>query len=167
MPYMYILECADGSYYTGSTWDLERRLWQHQNGLGANHTAKRLPVKLVYCEAFNRIDDAYRREKQIQGWSRKKKQALMAGDTHLLHHLAECQNESHYRNAGAGRGSAGFGFAQPARARPSFAERIETAGKPSVLTETDAPHDVPSRNETHRSLSEVEGSNNKREEAAG
>lgn len=77
MPYMYILECADGSYYTGSTWDLERRLQEHQSGLGARHTAKRLPVKLVYCECYERIEDAFRREKQVQGWSRRKKQALV------------------------------------------------------------------------------------------
>lgn len=96
MPYMYILECADGSYYTGSTWDLERRLQEHQNGIGANHTAKRLPVKLVYCEEYARIADAFNREKQVQGWSRKKKQALMASDTNQLHRLAECQNESHF-----------------------------------------------------------------------
>jgi glutamate carboxypeptidase len=74
---MYILECADGSYYTGSTMDLEKRLWQHQNGFGANHTRRRLPVKLVYCEFCDRVDDAYKREKQIQGWSRKKKKALI------------------------------------------------------------------------------------------
>jgi len=84
MPYMYILECADGSYYTGSTWDLEKRLWEHQNGLGANHTQKRLPVKLVYCEPYDRVEDAYRREKQIQGWSRRKKQALIEGNIENL-----------------------------------------------------------------------------------
>jgi putative endonuclease len=100
MPYLYILECADGSYYTGSTWDLERRLGEHQTGVGANHTAKRLPVVLVYCERYDRIDDAYRREKQVQGWSRKKKQALIAGDANRLHALAECRNESHFRAAG-------------------------------------------------------------------
>ena len=99
MPFIYILECADGSYYTGSTWDLERRLWEHQNGLGANYTAKKLPVKLVYFEQGDRIDDAYSREKQIQGWSRKKKQALIAGDTKQLQQLAECQNESHHGEA--------------------------------------------------------------------
>jgi putative endonuclease len=60
---MYILECADGSYYVGSTTDLERRLWEHQNGIGAIHTGKRLPVTLVYCELSERIDDAYYREK--------------------------------------------------------------------------------------------------------
>jgi putative endonuclease len=97
MSHMYILECADGSYYTGSTIDLERRLWQHQNGLGANHTAKRLPVKLVYCEFFERVSDAFIREKQIQGWSRRKKQALMVENINMLHHFAACQNESHYQ----------------------------------------------------------------------
>ena len=50
--FMYILLCADGSYYTGSTTDLERRLEQHQNGEGANHTKKRLPVSLLYYEEY-------------------------------------------------------------------------------------------------------------------
>ncbi len=77
--YVYILLCADGSYYTGSTNDLERRLAQHQAGEGANYTRKRLPVKLVYYEKFDRISEAFYREKQIQGWSRKKKQALIEG----------------------------------------------------------------------------------------
>ena len=77
MAYVYILECTDGSYYTGSTTNLEHRLWQHQQGEGSNHTAKRLPVKLVYHEQYERIDEAFYREKQIQGWSRKKKLALI------------------------------------------------------------------------------------------
>lgn len=55
MPYVYILECADKSYYTGSTKDINKRIWEHQNGLGANYTKKRLPVKLVYSEAFDRL----------------------------------------------------------------------------------------------------------------
>jgi putative endonuclease len=97
MSHMYILECVDGSYYTGSTIDLTRRLWQHQNGLGAKHTAKRLPVQLVYCEFFERVSDAFYREKQVQGWSRLKKQALIANNTELLHYLSQCQNETHYR----------------------------------------------------------------------
>ncbi len=94
MAHMYILECADGSYYTGSTINLERRLWQHQNGLGAKHTAKRLPVTLVYCEWFDRVSDAFYREKQVQRWTRRKKEALIAGDSNGLHELAVCQNES-------------------------------------------------------------------------
>ena len=86
--YMYILECSDGSYYTGSTNDLERRLEQHQNGEGANHTKKHLPVKLLYYEEFQRIDEAFYREKQVQGWSRKKKEALINGNPGLLPQLA-------------------------------------------------------------------------------
>jgi len=77
MGYMYILECCDGSFYTGSTKNLEKRLWEHQNMMGANHTKKRQPVELVYFEEFDRIDDAFYREKQVQGWRRKKKLALI------------------------------------------------------------------------------------------
>ena len=95
MPYMYILRCADDSYYTGSTWDLEKRLAQHQRGEGARHTAKRLPIELVYCEEYDRVEDAFRREKQVQRWSRKKKEALMSGNINELHRLAKCRNESH------------------------------------------------------------------------
>ena len=87
--YMYILECSDGTYYTGSTKYLELRIEQHQSGEGANYTAKRLPVKLLYYEEYDRIDHAFYREKQIQGWSRKKKEALMRGETHLLSGLAK------------------------------------------------------------------------------
>ena len=82
--FVYILECADGSFYTGSTIDLELRLKQHESGNGANHTKKRLPVKLVYYEVYHRIDEAFYREKQIQGWSRKKKIALIEEKAHLL-----------------------------------------------------------------------------------
>jgi putative endonuclease len=86
---MYILECADGSYYTGSTTDLERRLAQHQNGEGANYTKKHLPVKRVYFEEFQRIDKAFYREKQIQGWSRKKKEAMINGCFDKLSNLSK------------------------------------------------------------------------------
>jgi len=86
--YMYILECYDGTYYTGSTKNIELRLEQHQRGEGANHTKKRLPVELVYFEEFQRIDEAFYREKQVQGWSRKKKEALINGDFETLSHLS-------------------------------------------------------------------------------
>lgn len=96
--YMYILLCADGSFYTGSTIDLEKRIEQHQNGQGANYTSKNLPVKLVYYEAYDRIDTAFYREKQIQGWSHKKKEALIRGDNKELHELAICVNSSNSNN---------------------------------------------------------------------
>lgn len=96
--FVYILRCADGSYYTGSTTDLELRIRQHQNGEGANYTKKRLPVKLIYLEEFQRIDEAFYREKQIQGWGRKKKEALINNFPEELKKLAECKNESHHKN---------------------------------------------------------------------
>ena len=99
--YVYILKCANDSYYTGSTTDLERRLWQHQNGEGANFTKAHLPVELVYVEEFSRIEDAFYREKQIQGWSRKKKEALMAGDFNKLHELAKCHASTTLGNHGS------------------------------------------------------------------
>jgi putative endonuclease len=105
--FMYILKCCDGSYYTGSTTNLELRLAQHQCGEGANHTSKRLPVELVYCEEYERIDDAFYREKQVQGWGRKKKESLIAKTFENLHELAKCKNKSHSENAG-------FDSAQPA-----------------------------------------------------
>lgn len=94
--YMYILECDDGSYYTGSTKYLDERIAQHQEGSGANNTQKKLPVVLVYVEEFDRIDEAFYREKQVQKWTRKKKQALIEGKLDQLHKLAECINQSHY-----------------------------------------------------------------------
>lgn len=87
--YMYILECSNGSYYIGSTINLEKRYIEHQNGEGANHTKKHLPVKLVYHEEFSRIDDAFYREKQVQGWSRKKKEALINNEHYKLPKLSK------------------------------------------------------------------------------
>jgi len=75
--YLYILICNDDTYYTGSTKDLDKRVLEHKSGAGANYTAKRLPVRLIYFEEYDRIDEAFYREKQVQGWSRKKKQALI------------------------------------------------------------------------------------------
>lgn len=87
--YMYILECVDLSYYTGSTLNLEKRIAQHQNGEGANYTKKRLPVRLVYFEEYNSIDEAFYREKQVQGWSRNKKEALINNQPELLPGLSK------------------------------------------------------------------------------
>ena len=95
---MYILKCADGSYYTGSTKHLIKRILQHKSGNGSNHTRLRLPVILVYLEYFPRIEDAFRREKQIQRWSAAKKEALIKRDMQRLKDLATCKNVSHYLN---------------------------------------------------------------------
>jgi putative endonuclease len=94
---MYILKCADGLYYTGSTNDLMKRLKEHSEGKGANFTKNNLPVELVYYEEFERIDEAFFREKQVQGWSREKKEALINEHKEKLHELSECKNETHYK----------------------------------------------------------------------
>jgi putative endonuclease len=80
MAWVYIVECSDGSFYTGSTTNLEARPWEHNDGrFGANFTRKRRPVKLVYCAQTDRIAVAFAREKQIQGWSRAKTEGHIHG----------------------------------------------------------------------------------------
>lgn len=71
---------------------------EHLAGEGANYTIKRFPIKLVYYEEYNRIDQAFYREKQIQKWSRKKKEALINNWDDALKKAAECKNETHWRN---------------------------------------------------------------------
>ena len=84
MACVYILECRDGTFYVGSTTDLERRLGQHRAGEGAAYTRNRRPVRLVYsCECPD-IRSAYDFEKQVQGWSRRKRIALIEGRFELL-----------------------------------------------------------------------------------
>jgi len=96
--WVYILECADNSYYTGCTSSLETRIVQHNAGVIEEYTSKRLPVKLVYSQEFADANEAIRVERQIKKWSRKKKQALIDGNFELLHKLAECRNETHFRS---------------------------------------------------------------------
>jgi putative endonuclease len=86
---MYILECSDGSFYVGSTVNLEARMWQHEEGEGSEYTRHRLPVSLVYCEEFDRVEDAFRREKQVQGWSRRKRVALITEHGEVLPALSK------------------------------------------------------------------------------
>ena len=89
MAYMYILKCADNSYYVGSTKDLQRRFAQHQNGEGSEYTKHRLPVELVYFEECQSIESAFLREKQVQGWSRKKREALLNNNFEKLPELSK------------------------------------------------------------------------------
>ena len=87
--WVYILKCADGSYYTGSTrTDLETRVAQHQAGEFEGYTATRRPVQLVYSEYFDRVIDAIASERRIKGWSRAKKEALIDGDFERLKMLS-------------------------------------------------------------------------------
>ena len=88
--WVYILRCVDGSYYVGSHRgdDLGARIRQHEAGHGGAYTARRLPVQLVYSEWFGLIVDAIAAKRQIKGWSRAKKEALISGDFMALPALA-------------------------------------------------------------------------------
>ena len=84
MAWTYLLECADGSYYTGSTTELDLRLAQHNSGRGAVYTSTRYPVSLLWAGEFEKIEEAYAFERRVHGWSRAKKLALARGEfTHL------------------------------------------------------------------------------------
>jgi len=88
--YVYILQCADGSYYTGMTNSIEKRLDEHVHGLIPScYTFSRRPVVLKFCLDFQYVNDAIMKEKQIKGWSRKKKEALINGDFEELIRLAK------------------------------------------------------------------------------
>ena len=100
--YVYILLCSDGSYYTGSTNNLELRLQQHFSGEGSNYTQKHRPIKLLYFEEFSEMAEAFYREKQIQGWSRKKKEALIKEKFEKLPDLSKNKNVLSGPSTGSG-----------------------------------------------------------------
>jgi putative endonuclease len=86
---LYILRCSDGSYYVGTTRDsLEKRVAEHETGLLDGYTAHRRPVSLVFQQNFEQIKDAVAAERQIKGWRREKKEALIRGDYAALPLLA-------------------------------------------------------------------------------
>lgn len=87
--FVYIVECKDGSFYTGVTSELEKRINEHNSDFYKGYTSSRLPVKLVYSTRFTNINDAINAEKQIKGWSRAKKEALIIGDFDLLKKLSK------------------------------------------------------------------------------
>ena len=82
--WVYIIRCADGSYYIGSTEDLEKRLRAHEEGRATTYTAQRRPLRLAYSEKHGTMDAARRRELQIKRWTRKKKDALISGSMESL-----------------------------------------------------------------------------------
>jgi putative endonuclease len=87
--WLYILLCADGSYYVGTTrGSLDRRFAEHQSGTFGGYTARRRPMTLVYQQEFARITDAIEAERQVKGWRRAKKEALIRGDFKLLSALS-------------------------------------------------------------------------------
>ncbi|MDE3225910.1 MAG: GIY-YIG nuclease family protein [Nitrospirota bacterium] len=90
--WVYILQCADGSYYTGHTDDLEKRITEHKSGQLGGYTATRLPVNLIYSEEFHTREQTLACERQIKGWSRKKKEAMIRGDWAEVSRLARTRS---------------------------------------------------------------------------
>ena len=86
--YAYILLCADNSFYTGHTEDLEMRMGEHEGGRCRGYTLRRRPVRLVWSQDFPTRYEALSAERQIKGWTRAKKQALIDGNWQLLSQLA-------------------------------------------------------------------------------
>jgi putative endonuclease len=99
--YVYMLRCADDSFYVGVTNDINRRLDEHAEGINPDsYTHSRRPVELVYWQDFTNYKQAIDWETRLKKWSRKKKQALADENWPRLKKLAECKNETTHRNAG-------------------------------------------------------------------
>jgi putative endonuclease len=115
--WVYILRCHDGSFYTGHTDDLDKRLAEHQRGLGADWTRRRRPVELVWCADAPTRDEAFAFERREKNWSRAKKEALIEDDWERIGH-----------------------FARPPHERPST-----SLGTSDPLPSSDSPSPAPSR----------------------
>jgi putative endonuclease len=101
--WLYILRCADGSYYVGTTrTSLEIRIAQHNEGSFPGHTAARRPVELIFSQWFDQITDAVENERKLKGWSRAKKEALIRGDFASLQQLAKRKSTHPRRPPAAG-----------------------------------------------------------------
>ena len=115
----YILRCSDGSYYTGHTDNLDARIGQHQSGQTPGYTQQRRPVTLVWSQDFTSRSEALEAERRIKGWTRAKKEALIAGDWERLSILA--RNHQDGPSTGSGR-TEKSGGASPALVRPKPVE---------------------------------------------
>ena len=101
--YVYMVRCSDGKYYAGSTRDeLEKRISEHNAGAYGGYTSKRRPVVLVYSQHFEQITDAIEVERQLKGWSRAKKEALIAGDFDRVSRLARSKQTKPHPSTSSG-----------------------------------------------------------------
>ena len=97
--YVYILRCNDASYYTGVTNNIDRRLAEHSQGLDSTcYTFNRRPIELVFAQDFQSVTEAIAFEKQVKGWTRKKKEAIIADNWERLKSLSECKNMTTHKN---------------------------------------------------------------------
>ena len=96
--WVYILKCGNNSLYTGSTSNLEKRIYEHQNNIVSCYTNNKHPLTLVFSQEFASISEAIFAERQIKKWTKKKKLALIQNDFDLLHELSRCKNETNSEN---------------------------------------------------------------------
>jgi putative endonuclease len=115
--YLYVLRCSDGSFYTGSTNNLDARMAQHGAGEASAYTAKRLPVELIYTCEFDSLREAFYAERQLKGWSRGKKEALIRADYDALVELSKNRQVSATKEPHPKR--------HPEPARPEPRRRVE------------------------------------------
>jgi predicted GIY-YIG superfamily endonuclease/proteasome lid subunit RPN8/RPN11 len=111
----YLLHCRGGVFYTGQTDDLERRMAEHESGLLPGYTQDLHPLKLVWTQEFVTRDEAIRAERQIKGWSRKKKLALIRGDWNEISRLAKSKSGPSTSSGRTGLGSAEVSIGKPQR----------------------------------------------------
>jgi predicted GIY-YIG superfamily endonuclease len=131
--WVYILRCRDGSYYTGHTDNLEKRMWEHHEGKGSDWTKRRLPVELVWCDWAGTRYEALEFERRVKNWSAAKKEALIAGDWERVGYFAKPPHERppHPRST--------EGTAPTPHERPSTSLRTNEAGVPRGRQEGSTP----------------------------
>jgi LAO/AO transport system kinase len=136
--FVYVLRCADGSYYTGHTDELERRVAQHQTGEIAGYTQERRPVALVWSQETATRDEALAAEMRIKGWSRAKKEALIQGDWARIGELAKSHTGLRRAQPGASTSSARTESGAARHVSPSVrAEPVEAPALPQRLLHRD------------------------------
>ena len=102
-PWTDMLHCAGGTFYVGHTDDLDARIGAHQSGLIKGYTSSRLPVKLVWCDEFPSRYEALSAERQIKGWGRAKKSALIRGDWKMISALSRSSRKEDRASTGSAR----------------------------------------------------------------
>jgi len=126
---LYILECADGSFYIGHTDNLDKRMEQHDQGKGCAYTSMRRPLKLIHAEAFETRIEALAMERKLKGWSRAKKLAYVAGDWDVVSTLAKGRHRRQLARQGA---------STPPAARATLSANGDVAGAREPDQESDA-----------------------------
>jgi predicted GIY-YIG superfamily endonuclease len=115
--WVYLLRCSDGSFHCGHTDNMEKRLYEHQSGACLGYTSKRRPVELVWADYSDRREDALAFERRIKGWTRAKKEALIAGDWATIKWLSEPPRERASTSLSTNENGADQEFVRPERSR--------------------------------------------------